>query len=107
MLNRGYVVVKYGANAVIGLLFSGSEKIGTFLNFIFEVSRFGKERDGRGAYRGGVRRICAAMPGCEEKLSHGEPTFFVRKKVFTMFANNHHNDGHIAGVGSGSSGFAG
>jgi len=31
-----------------------------------------------------------------EKLSHGEPTFFVKKKVFTMFANNHHNDGHVA-----------
>jgi hypothetical protein len=43
-----------------------------------------------------VRRICAAMPECSEKLSHGEPTFFVRKKVFTMFANNHHNDGHVA-----------
>ena len=43
-----------------------------------------------------VRRICAALPETTEKLSHGEPTFFVRKKVFTMFANNHHNDGHIA-----------
>ena len=43
-----------------------------------------------------VRRICLALPGVEEKLSHGEPTFFVRKKVFTMFANNHHSDGHIA-----------
>jgi hypothetical protein len=43
-----------------------------------------------------VRRICAAMPECTEKLSHGEPTFFVRKKVFAMFANNHHSDGHIA-----------
>ncbi len=31
-----------------------------------------------------------------EKLSHGEPTFFVRKKVFAIFANNHHNNGHIA-----------
>jgi hypothetical protein len=36
------------------------------------------------------------MPECEEKLSHGEPTFFVRKKVFAMFANNHHGDGHVA-----------
>ena len=36
------------------------------------------------------------MPECTEKLSHGEPTFFVRKKVFAMFANNHHDDGHIA-----------
>ncbi len=43
-----------------------------------------------------VRRICAAMPECSEKLSHGEPTFFVRKKVFAMFANNHHDDRHIA-----------
>jgi len=43
-----------------------------------------------------VRRICFALPEATEKLSHGEPTFFVRKKVFAMFANNHHNDGHIA-----------
>ena len=43
-----------------------------------------------------VRRICLALPETTEKLSHGEPTFFVRKKVFTMFANNHHNDGGIA-----------
>jgi hypothetical protein len=43
-----------------------------------------------------VRRICTALPETTEKLSHGEPTFFVRKKVFAMFANNHHNDGHVA-----------
>lgn len=43
-----------------------------------------------------VRRICTALPEVTEKLSHGEPTFFVRKKVFAMFANNHHNDGHLA-----------
>ena len=43
-----------------------------------------------------LRRICAAMPETTEKLSHGEPTFFVRKKVFAMFANNHHDDRHIA-----------
>lgn len=36
------------------------------------------------------------MPESTDKLSRGEPTFFVRKKVFAMFANNHHNDGHIA-----------
>jgi len=45
---------------------------------------------------GRVRRICAALPETLEKLSHGEPTFFVSKKVFAMFSNNHHNDGHIA-----------
>jgi hypothetical protein len=43
-----------------------------------------------------VQRICAAMPESMEKLSHGEPTFFVRKRVFAMYSNNHHNDGHIA-----------
>jgi hypothetical protein len=43
-----------------------------------------------------VRRICATLPETTEKLSHGEPTFFVRKRVYAMFANNHHNDGHIA-----------
>ena len=43
-----------------------------------------------------IRRICSALPEVTEKISHGEPTFFVRKKVFTMFANNHHNDGRIA-----------
>ena len=43
-----------------------------------------------------VRQICMRMPGCDEKLSHGEPTWFVRKRVFVMFANNHHNDGRVA-----------
>ena len=43
-----------------------------------------------------VRRICQALPGVTEKISHGEPTFFVKKRVFAMFSNNHHNDGHIA-----------
>jgi hypothetical protein len=43
-----------------------------------------------------VRRICTALPNTVEKPSHGEPTFFVGKKVYAMFANNHHNDGHVA-----------
>ena len=43
-----------------------------------------------------VRRICSALPGTSEKLSHGEPTFFVHKKVYAVFDNNHHNDGRIA-----------
>ncbi len=43
-----------------------------------------------------VRSICSALPETSEKLSHGEPTFFVHKKVFVMFANNHHHDGHVA-----------
>lgn len=43
-----------------------------------------------------IRRICSQLPETTEKISHGEPTFFVHKKVFVMFADNHHNDGHIA-----------
>ena len=43
-----------------------------------------------------VRQICLALPGTWEKISHGEPTWFVGKKVFAMFSNNHHNDDHVA-----------
>jgi hypothetical protein len=43
-----------------------------------------------------VRKICAALPDTTEKLSHGAPTFFVAKKVYVMFVNNHHDDGHLA-----------
>src|SRR5262245_10499118 len=43
-----------------------------------------------------LRRLCLSIPGTMEKISHGEPTFFTPKRVFAMFSNNHHNDGHIA-----------
>ena len=43
-----------------------------------------------------VRRICLALPGATEKPSHGEPTFFVKKRVFAMFSAGHHQDGHVA-----------
>ncbi|HRX04625.1 MAG TPA: MmcQ/YjbR family DNA-binding protein, partial [Anaerolineae bacterium] len=43
-----------------------------------------------------VRRTCLALAESSERLSHGEPTFFVHKKVFVMFADNHHDDGRIA-----------
>lgn len=45
-----------------------------------------------------VRRICLSLPETWEKISHGEPTFFVKKKVFAMCSINHHNDGHVAVV---------
>ena len=32
-----------------------------------------------------VRRICLAMPDVTEKLSHGEPTFWVKKRVFARW----------------------
>src|SRR5262245_22315764 len=43
-----------------------------------------------------VRLICNSILGAIEKVSHGEPTFFTPKRVFAMFANNHHGDGHVA-----------
>ena len=43
-----------------------------------------------------VRPLCLALPETSERLSHGEPTFFVHKKVFVMFADNHHDDGRVA-----------
>ena len=40
-----------------------------------------------------VRKICLALPETTERLSHGEPTWFVRdKKTFVTYANHHHDD---------------
>lgn len=40
-----------------------------------------------------LRAICMALPEATERLSHGEPTWFVRgKRVFATFANHHHDD---------------
>jgi len=40
-----------------------------------------------------LRRICLSFPEVTERLSHGEPTWFVRdKKVFVMYADQHHDD---------------
>ena len=71
----------------------------------FRVEQLTLREKGKGARKKGresqlerVRRICATMPSISEKLSHGTPTFFVEKDkgVFTMFADNHHQDGHLA-----------
>lgn len=53
---------------------------------------------GRDAQLARVRRLCAKLPSVSEKMSHGTPTFFVEKDkgVFAMFADNHHQDGHLA-----------
>jgi hypothetical protein len=40
-----------------------------------------------------LRALCLALPATTERLSHGEPTWFVGgKKVFVMFADHHHGD---------------
>ena len=38
-----------------------------------------------------LRALCTDLPEVTEKLSHGEPTWFVRKS-FVMFADHHHDD---------------
>ncbi len=45
-----------------------------------------------------VRQIALVLPSVTERLSHGEPTFFVNdKKTFVMTVDNHHGDG-IVGI---------
>jgi hypothetical protein len=40
-----------------------------------------------------LRALCLGLPEVTERLSHGEPTWFVRgKKTFVMFADHHHDD---------------
>jgi hypothetical protein len=40
-----------------------------------------------------LRALCMALPEVTERLSHGEPTWFVRdRKTFVMFADHHHDD---------------
>lgn len=41
-----------------------------------------------------VRQICHGFPEVTEKLSHGSPSFFVRK-MFLTFVDDHHGDGNI------------
>ncbi|HEY7768212.1 MmcQ/YjbR family DNA-binding protein [Longimicrobium sp.] len=43
-----------------------------------------------------LRAICLALPETTEPEAWGTPTFRVRKKIFAMFANNHHRDGRVA-----------
>ncbi len=40
-----------------------------------------------------VRAAALALPETEEKVSHGQPTFFVADKQFAQFRADHHADG--------------
>lgn len=40
-----------------------------------------------------VRAAALRLPESEERLSHGQPTFFVAGKQFAQFRDNHHGDG--------------
>ena len=39
-----------------------------------------------------VRAAALDLPETEERLSHGQPTFFVAGKQFAQFRDNHHGD---------------
>ena len=39
-----------------------------------------------------IRQAALELPGTEERLSHGQPTFFVAGKQFAQFRDNHHGD---------------
>lgn len=44
-----------------------------------------------------LRAICAALPEVEERLSHGEPCWFVQgKKTFVSLDDHHHGADHLA-----------
>ena len=40
-----------------------------------------------------IRAAALELPETEERLSHGQPTFFVAGKQFAQFRQNHHGDG--------------
>lgn len=39
-----------------------------------------------------VRKICLSLPQVTEKISHGEPAWFVGGRLFVMFADLHHDN---------------
>jgi hypothetical protein len=39
-----------------------------------------------------LRAICVSLPDVTEKLSHGEPTWFVKDRSFVTTADHHHDD---------------
>ena len=44
-----------------------------------------------------LRAICLALPEANERLSHGEPTWFAGKgKVFAMLDDHHHGSEHLS-----------
>jgi predicted DNA-binding protein (MmcQ/YjbR family) len=44
-----------------------------------------------------LRKICLALPEANERVSHGEPTWFAGKgKVFAMLDNHHHGSQHLS-----------
>ncbi|HEX4179681.1 MAG TPA: MmcQ/YjbR family DNA-binding protein [Caulobacteraceae bacterium] len=40
-----------------------------------------------------LRALCLALPGAEEKVSHGAPVFHAAGRMFAYFRHDHHGDG--------------
>jgi hypothetical protein len=53
-------------------------------------TRVGRVRRG-GDLEERVRAICLALPGAEERLSHGSPAFFAGKQFLMLWADGHHD----------------
>jgi hypothetical protein len=49
-----------------------------------------------------LRRTCLGLPEVTERPSHGMPAWFVGKKQFAVFSNDHHGDGRVALVCAGT-----
>lgn len=44
-----------------------------------------------------IQNECLSLPGTNERMSHGAPTFFIDdKRSFVQYRVNHHGDGRIA-----------
>ncbi len=44
-----------------------------------------------------LRKLCMGFPEANERISHGEPTWFAGKgKVFAMLDNHHHGSPHLS-----------
>jgi hypothetical protein len=44
-----------------------------------------------------LRKLCLALPEANERVSHGEPTWFAGKgKVFAMLDHHHHGSAHVS-----------
>ena len=54
----------------------------------------GGRRPGEGTFDK-IRKLALSWPEVEEKDSHGSPGFFVKKRCFMYFVDNHHGDGNV------------
>jgi uncharacterized protein YdhG (YjbR/CyaY superfamily) len=94
-ISKGTVRFPYSEPVPVNLI----ERIANFrAALLVQREKSRGRKGGRESQLDRVRRICVSMPSAFEKLSHGAPTFFVEKykNVFTMFVDNHHQDGHLA-----------